>query len=99
MFSSKKQAEIYDLQNSGAGTTNSYTFDGVTGIFYGTSTSITAQSTISGAFKMFTTPATTAATATATVVDGAVTKITVNTIGASYSSTPMVVLTGGLDDG
>jgi hypothetical protein len=99
LFSSQTQAEIYDTQNGGAGTTNSYTFDGVTGIFYGTSTSITAQSTISGAFKMFTTPATTAATATATVVDGAVTKITLTGIGANYTSTPMVVITGGADDG
>ena len=93
------QAEIYDSQNGGAGATNSYTFDGYTGTFYGPSTSITAQSTISGAFKMYTTPTTTAATATATVVGGTVTKITVTGIGANYTSTPMVVITGGADDG
>ena len=99
LFSSEKQAEIYDSQNGGSGTTNSYTFDGISGTFYGTSTSITPTSTISGAFKMYTTPATTAATATATVVGGSVTKITVTGIGADYTATPMVVLTGGLDDG
>jgi len=99
LFTSQEQAEIYDSQNGGAGTTNSYTFDGYTGTFYGPSTSITAQSTISFAFKMYTTPATTAATATATVVGGTVTKITVTGIGANYTSTPMVVLTGGADDG
>ena len=99
LFTSEEQAEIYDSQNGGAGTTNSYTFDGYTGTFYGPSTSITAQTTISGAFKMYTTPATTAATATATVVGGTVTKITVTGIGANYTSTPMVVLTGGASDG
>jgi len=99
LFTSQEQAEIYDSQNGGAGTTNSYTFDGYTGTFYGPSTSITAQSTISGAFKMYTTPTTTTATATATVVGGTVTKITVTGIGANYTSTPMVVLTGGTDDG
>ena len=78
LFSSQTQAEIYDTQNGGAGTTNIYRFDGYTGTYYGPSTSITAQSTISGAFKMYTTPNTTAATATATVVDGVVTKITCN---------------------
>jgi hypothetical protein len=58
-----------------------------------------AQATISGAYRMYTTPATTAATATATVVGGTVTKITVTGIGANYTSTPMVVLTGGATDG
>jgi len=99
LFSSETQAEIYDSQNGGAGATNSYTFDGYTGTFYGPSTSITAQATISGAFKMYTTPTTTAATATATVVGGTVTKITVTGIGANYTSTPMVVIIGGADDG
>jgi hypothetical protein len=99
LFSSETQAKIYDSQNGGAGTTNSYTFDGYTPVFYGPSTSITAQATISGAFKMYTTPTTTAATATATVVGGTVTKITVTGIGANYTSTPMVVLTGGASDG
>ena len=35
----RQQAEICDSQNGGAGTTNSYTFDGYTGTFYGPSTS------------------------------------------------------------
>ena len=99
LFSSQTQAEIYDTQNGGAGTTNIYRFDGYTGTYYGPSTSITAQSTISGAFKMYTTPNTTAATATATVVDGVVTKITLTGTGANYTTTPMVVITGGADDG
>ena len=99
LFTSETQAEIYDTQNGGAGTTNIYKFDGYTGTFYGPSTSITAQATISGAFKMYTTPTNTAATATATVSNGSITKITLNTIGANYTSTPMVVITGGADDG
>ena len=48
---------------------------------------------------MYASPTTTAATAKATVVDGKVTKIEVTGIGANYTTTPMVVLTGGLDDG
>ena len=100
LFSSQTQAKIYDQQqNGGAGSTNSYTFDDFEGTFYGPSTSITAQSTKSGAFKMYASPTTTAATAKATVVDGKVTKIEVTGIGANYTTTPMVVLTGGLDDG
>jgi hypothetical protein len=48
---------------------------------------------------MYVTPATTAATATATIQSGAVTKITVTGIGANYTATPIVVLTGGKTDG
>ena len=48
---------------------------------------------------MYTTPDTTAATATATILDGAVTSITVTGIGANYTSTPQVVITGGGADG
>ena len=48
---------------------------------------------------MYVTPTTTAATATATIQDGKVTKITVTGNGANYSATPMVVITGGADDG
>ena len=100
LFSSQTQAKIYDQQqNGGAGSTNSYTFDDFSGTFYGPSTAITAQTTRSGAFKMYESPTTTAATATATVVDGSVTKITVTGIGANYTTTPMVVISGGLDDG
>ena len=100
LFSSQDQAKVYDQkQNGGTGSTNSYKFDGYTSTFYGPSTSITAQSTISGAFKMYTTPTTTAATATATVVGGTVTKITMTGNGANYTTTPNVVLTGGADDG
>jgi hypothetical protein len=99
LFTSEKQAEIYDTQNSGSGTTKTYTFDGYTPVFYGPSTSITAQATISGEFKMYTTPTTTAATAIATVVSGTVTKITVTGIGANYTVTPIVDLSGGKTDG
>ena len=99
LFSSQTQAQIWDSQNGGSGTTNIYTFDGFTGTFYGPSTSITATSTMSGAYKMYVTPNTTAATATATIQNGAVTKITVTGIGANYTTTPGVVITGGASDG
>jgi len=100
LFTSEKQAEIYDSQNSGSGSTNRYTFDGVTGTFYGpTTTTSEAQSTKSGTFKMYVTPTTTAATAAAIVQNGAVTKINVTGIGANYTTTPTVVLTGGKTDG
>ena len=48
---------------------------------------------------MYVTPTTTAATATAIVQNGAVTKITVTGIGANYTTTPIVVLSGGMKDG
>ena len=100
LFTSQKQAEIYDTQNSGTGTTKSYTFDGYTDTFYGPTTSVReSESSKAGSFKMYVTPATTSATATATVQDGSVTKITVTGIGANYTTTPAVTLTGGKKDG
>ena len=48
---------------------------------------------------MYTTPDTTAATATATIKNGLVSAITVTGIGANYTSTPTVMITGGLADG
>jgi hypothetical protein len=100
LFTDVKQAEIYDSQNGGAGSTSSYTFDGYTGTFYGPSSSISeAQTTKSGTFKMYVTPTNTAATATATIQDGTVTQITVTGIGANYTTTPVVMITGGRTDG
>ena len=100
LFTSQKQAEIYDSQNSGSGTTKSYTFDGYAGNFYGPSASTSeAQSNKSGSFKMYVTPASTGATATAIIQNGAVTKINVTSVGANYTATPTVVLTGGKTDG
>ena len=100
LFTSETQAEIYDKQNSGSGTTKTYTFDGYSGKFYGPTASVSeAQTNKSGTFKMYVTPATTAATATATIQAGVVTKITVTGIGANYTSTPTVVITGGKTDG
>jgi len=101
LFSSLEQSNIWDSQNSGSGASHSHTFDGYTGTFYMPNSQISnhAKSTISGAYKMYTTPTTTAATATATVVNGAVTKITVTSNGANYTVTPRVVITGGTDDG
>jgi hypothetical protein len=100
LFTNEKQAEIYDTQNGGTGTTKTYTFDGYPGSFYGPTAS-TAESTSdkSGAFKMYITPTNTAATATATIQNGAVTKITVTGIGANYNSTPVVIISGGRTDG
>jgi len=101
LFSSEAQSNIWDSQNGGSGTSHSHKFEGYTATLYMPDSQISnhAKSTISGAYKMYTTPTATAATATATVVDGKVTKITITSIGASYTSTPMVVLTGGATDG
>jgi len=99
LFSSETQAKIWDSQNGGSGTTNTYGFDGLSGLFYGPSTTITPTSTRSGAYKMYETPDITAATATATIQDGKVTKITLTGKGSNYTATPMVVITGGADDG
>jgi hypothetical protein len=100
LFTSEKQAEIYDSQNSGSGTTKSYTFDGLDGTFYGpTASTSEAQTNKSTTFKMYVIPATTAATATAIIQGGSVTKINVTGIGANYTVTPTVVLSGGKKDG
>jgi hypothetical protein len=48
---------------------------------------------------MYVTPNTTAATATATIRDGAVIRITVTGVGANYTTTPTVVISGGRTDG
>jgi hypothetical protein len=100
LFTSEKQAEIYDTQNGGSGTTKSYTFDDYSGTFYGptasTSESVSDKSSV---FKMYVTPSTTAATATATIQNGSVTKITVTAVGANYTTTPTVILSGGKKDG
>ena len=101
LFTSLEQSNIWDSQNGGSGASHSHTFDGYTGTYYMPDSQISnhAKSTISGAYKMYTTPTTTAATATATVVGGKVTKITVTGAGANYTATPRVVITGGADDG
>ncbi len=100
LFTSKKQAEIYDTQNSGSGTTKTYTFDGYTDTFYGpTASTSEAQGDKSGTFKIYVTPTTTAATATAIIQGGAVTKINVTGKGANYTATPTVVISGGKTDG
>ena len=101
LFSSEKQAQIYDTQNnSGAGAATSYTFTDYSSTFYmPTSTTNTAQTSKSSEFKMYEAPDTTQATATATIQNGAVLNITVTGIGANYTSTPTVVISGGADDG
>ena len=101
LFTSETQSNIWDSQNGGSGTSHSHTFDDYTGTYYMPDSQISnhAQSTKSGAFKMYVTPTTTAATAIATVQSGAVTKITVTGIGANYTATPTIVLTGGKTDG
>jgi hypothetical protein len=100
LFTSQKQAEIYDTQNAGTGTTKSYTFDGYTNTFYGPTASVReAESSKAEAFKMYVSPATTSATAKAIVQNGAVTEIEVTGVGANYTTTPAVTLTGGKKDG
>ena len=100
LFTNEKQAEIHDSQNSGSGTTKEYTFNGYVGSFYGpTASAVESASNKSGSFKMYVTPTNTAATATATIQNGAVTRITVTGIGANYNSTPVVMISGGRTDG
>ena len=100
LFTSKTQADIWDSQNGGSGTSHSHTFDDYTGTFYMPDGSMNhAQSTMSGTYKIYTAPATTVATATATIQDGKVTKITLTGKGANYTATPKVMITGGADDG
>ena len=100
LFTNQTQAEIWDSQNGGSGASHSHTFDGIPGTFYMPNVSMNhAQSTISNVYKMYVTPKTTAATATAIVKDGKVTEIRMTGNGANYTSTPTVVITGGTASG
>jgi hypothetical protein len=101
LFTSEKQAQIFDTQNnSGSGVANPYTFDDFTGTFYmPVGTSYTGQTTKDGTYKMYTTPDTDAATATAIIQNGAVTTITVTGKGRNYTTTPTIIITGGTDSG
>ncbi len=102
LFTSQRQAEIFDTQNNGgSGATTSYTFTEYSGatFYMPSSTSNIAQASKSGLYKMYDTPDTTAATATATVVNGSVTKITMTGNGRNYTTTPTVLITGGLANG
>ena len=101
LFTSQKQAEIFDTQNnSGAGLATEMSFDDISGTFWiPNSTSFTGQSTKSGLYKMYDTPDTQAATATAVIKNGSVTAINVLTKGRNYTATPTVILSGGLANG
>ena len=100
LFTNQQQAEIYDSQNGGSGAAHTHTFDEYTGTFYMPTGSMNhAVSTKTAAFKMYTVPDNVVATATATVSDGSVTKVTLVTNGKDYTSTPAVIFTGGADDG
>jgi hypothetical protein len=100
LYTSKALANIADTQNSGSGTSREFTFNSLSGKFYQpTSNTTYAQTLQSGTYKMYTTPTTTAATATAIIKNGSVSAITVTGIGANYTTTPTVMITGGKDDG
>ena len=97
LFTSEQQAKVYDTQNGGSGTTHTHTFDNILGTFYmPTASTNHAQTNKSGTFKMYVAPGTTTAKATAIIQDGKVTKILLTDTGANYTSTPTVILTGGL---
>jgi hypothetical protein len=101
LFTSQKQAEIFDTQNnSGSGSATEYGFDEYSGTFWmPNSTSFTGETLKSGLYKMYDTPDTQAATATASVSNGSVSKITVTNVGRNYTATPTVILSGGLANG
>ena len=100
LFTSETNANIWDTQNGGSGTSHTHTFDEFAGTFYMPNASMNhAMATASVIYKTYLTPDTTAATAKATIQNGAVTRITVTGIGANYTTTPTVMITGGADDG
>ena len=100
LFTSEQQAKIYDSQNGGSGTAHTHTFDDISGTFYmPTGSTNHAQSNKSGTFKMYVAPNTTSAKATAIIQGGKVTKITLTDTGSNYTTTPTVILTGGLKNG
>ena len=100
LFTSQQQAEIFDTQNGGSGTSHTHTFSGYTETFYmPTGSTNHAIATKSGVYKMYVTPTTTAATATAIIQNGKLHAIILNSQGANYTTTPTVLLAGGKNDG
>ena len=100
LFTSETQAKIWDSQNGGSGAAHTHTFDEYSGTFYMPTGSMNhGITTKSSAYKMYTTPGTSAATATATVKDGSVTQITVVSKGSNYNATPTVIISGGTSTG
>ena len=100
LFTSETNANIWDSQNGGTGTSHTHTFDEFAGTFYMPTSSVNhAMTNASVVYKTYLTPDTTAATAKAIIQNGSVTKITVTGIGANYTTTPTVLITGGASDG
>ena len=101
LFTSLTQSNIWDSQNGGSGTSHIHTFNEFGGVYYMPDSQISnhGMSSKSGLYKMYVTPTTSAAKATATIQSGVVTQITVTDVGANYTATPTVVLTGGKNDG
>ena len=100
LFTSATQANIWDSQNGGSGASHSHTFDGIAGTFYMPTGSMNhGMTNKSGTYKMYETPDTSQATATATVSGGVVTKVTLTSGGKNYTTTPTVILQGGKLDG
>ena len=100
LFTSERQAQILDTQNGGSGTVHTHTFEEYTGTFYMPDSSMNhGQSSKSGLYRMYDTPDTQAATATAVVKNGSVTSIQLVTNGRNYTTTPTVILSGGLSNG
>ncbi len=101
LFTSLTQSNIWDSQNGGSGASHSHTFDGISGTFYMPNSQISNHgiATRSTLYKMYVTPQTTAATATAIIQGGVVTKINVTGAGANYTATPTVYITGGKNNG
>ena len=101
LYTIKENANVADQQAGGSGTSTEYTFEEYSNrVFYmpdATQNNAVVQDP--GTYKIFSLGIKTHATATATVSDGEVKKITVVTKGVGYTTTPQIVLTGGKTDG
>jgi len=100
LFTSEQNAEIWDSQNGGSGVAHSHTFDEYPGVtFYMPNSSMNHGKTqASLLYKTYETDVS-QAKATAKIVNGKVTSITVTDIGGNYTSTPTVIISGGTATG
>ena len=100
-YTIQSNANVYDKQNSGTGTSASITFDEYpTRTFYipTSDTNLNVQLN-PGTYKVFSPGVKTHATATAVLSQGKISKVNLLTKGWGYTTTPQVIISGGKDDG
>ena len=101
LYTAQIDADVADGQAGGLSTSDKFTFSEFPGIdFYMPRTGQnTGQVDRPSAYDVYTTTDVDQATATATIRDGSVVRITLLTKGSNYTATPRVILTGGGTNG